>query len=118
MIHDCSRAWGITIWYKTESFNENKEKNWYICSHEPSWFRPIPGPPWYLINDGDEININKDCRMDIGGRVFIKGNEYILWKYGGDIKIKINIVPYPQPKDEMEKQLWKEFDRIRKKEKK
>ena len=107
MIYDCSRALQICIWKRSSSA-------WDISWMEPNWFQQTNGN--HELKDGDIINLNKDCRLDINGRVSIKDNTYELFRYGNDvenIKLIINIVPIPDPINENERMLREEFSKKR-----
>ena len=85
MKYDCSKATKICIWYKKE------EKQWTLVSMEPSWYIVCGRTPYILQNE-DEININKECKIDINHRVIINGDIYILFQYGkeNDLFVKVN----------------------------
>jgi hypothetical protein len=58
---------------------------------EPSWYI-VCGRPWYELKTGDEIDINKNCTIDINRRTIIDGDRFILVVYcgGENIIVKIN----------------------------
>lgn len=86
MKHDFSKSSKICIWFS------QKDNEWGVVSIEPSFFC-ICGRTPYKLNDGDEISINKSCKIDINHRVIIDGdNMYKLVDYKNkqDLCIKIN----------------------------
>ena len=112
MIHSYPKANKICIWYRKPEKGDTKI--WELSPMEPTWWAVV-GWPWYQLNNGDEIEINKECDVDFSGRVIIKDGIHILVRYSDDedVKVKINIVPRPEPENESEKLLWEEYDRRR-----
>ena len=91
MKRDCLKATKICLW-KRDDFDGcvDKKKKWCISSMEPSWFI-VCGWPWYELKNGDEIDINKNCQIDISDRVIIHDDMFLLVDYDGeDVRIKIN----------------------------
>ena len=89
MIHDCSQAHKVCLWYrKDEKFSE---KEWKLCSMVPTWFI-ICGHPWVTLKDGDVLLINKECDLDTNGRIIIRENLYLLVDYRKeDIRVTIDV---------------------------
>ena len=89
MTHDYPKATKICIWYRTPE--DEGHKRWMISPMEPTWWHVV-GWAWYPLDNGDEININKGCTIDISGRLIIKNDNWIFVHYGedDDVKVKIN----------------------------
>lgn len=91
MKHNCLKATKICLW-RRDDFDGcvDKKKKWCICPMEPSWYI-VCGWAWYELKNGDEIDINKNCQIDMSGRIIIRDDMFLLVDYDGeDVRIKIN----------------------------
>ncbi len=93
MKHDCLKATKICIWKRNdyEGSTDNKTLKWCLSSMIPCWCI-VCGYPWYELKTDDEIDINKNCKIDLSGRVIIEGDKFILIDHNSDkdVILKIN----------------------------
>lgn len=116
MKYDYTNASKICIWRGSEPWGDTQKKYWFLSLIErnPIWLCHIRYP--VKINNGDEIDINEDCKIDINGRVIIKNDEYLLIRYDCDVDfmIKINkILKVDKQKTEYQK-IMEEMDILNK----
>ena len=84
----------ICIWKRNDyEGSTDKKLKWCISPMELNTWYIACGWPWYELNTEEEIDINKTCKIDLGGRVIIDGNRFLLVDYDNhkaDVVLKIN----------------------------